>query len=49
MQFLSGVDKYERGERRLSVIEFIHVARALGAEPVEILRQVIDIVDRNEG
>jgi transcriptional regulator with XRE-family HTH domain len=44
----SFVAKYERGERRLSAIEFIHVARALGAEPVALLRQVIDIVDRGE-
>ena len=45
----SFVAKYEGGERRLSVIEFIQVVRALGAEPVAVLRQVIDIVDRNEG
>jgi transcriptional regulator with XRE-family HTH domain len=45
----SFVAKYERGERRLSAIEFIHVARALGVEPVALLRQVIDIVDRGEG
>jgi transcriptional regulator with XRE-family HTH domain len=44
----SFVAKYERGERRLSAIEFIHVARALGVEPVALLRQVIDIVDRGE-
>jgi transcriptional regulator with XRE-family HTH domain len=44
----SFVAKYEGGERRLSAIEFIHVARALGVEPVALLRQVIDIVDRGE-
>lgn len=44
----SFVAKYERGERRLSAIEFIHVARALGVEPVALLRQLIDIVDRGE-
>ncbi|MGE0853847.1 MAG: helix-turn-helix domain-containing protein [Hyphomicrobiaceae bacterium] len=44
----SFVAKYERGERRLSAIEFIHVARAIGVEPVALLRQVIDIVDRGE-
>jgi transcriptional regulator with XRE-family HTH domain len=44
----SFVAKYERGERRLSAIEFIHVARALGVEPVALLRQVIDIVDHGE-
>jgi transcriptional regulator with XRE-family HTH domain len=44
----SFVAKYERGERRLSAIEFIHVARALGVEPVALVRQLIDIVDRGE-
>lgn len=44
----SFVAKYEHGERRLSAIEFIHVARALGVEPVTLLRQLIDIVDRGE-
>ena len=29
----SFVAKYEGGERRLSVIEFVDVVRALGAEP----------------
>jgi transcriptional regulator with XRE-family HTH domain len=43
----SFVAKYEGGERRLSVIEFVHVVRALGAEPVAALCQVIDIVDRS--
>jgi transcriptional regulator with XRE-family HTH domain len=44
----SFVAKYEGGERRLSVIEFVHVARALGTEPATVLRHVIDIVDRKE-
>jgi transcriptional regulator with XRE-family HTH domain len=44
----SFVAKYERGERRLSAIEFIHVARALGVEPVALLRQIINIVDHGE-
>ncbi len=44
----SFVAKYESGERRLSAIEIIQVARALGVEPVALLRQVIDIVDRSE-
>jgi transcriptional regulator with XRE-family HTH domain len=44
----SFVAKYEGGERRLSIIEFVHVVRALGADPVAVLRQVIGIVDRDE-
>jgi len=42
----SFVAKYEGGERRLSVIEFIEVVRALEAEPVAVLRQLIEIIDR---
>ena len=33
----SSVSKVERGERRLDVVEFIFWARALGAEPSELL------------
>lgn len=36
----SFVSKYERGERRLDVIETGLVARALGVDPIEFLRQV---------
>ena len=42
----SFVAKYERGERRLSVIEFIDVVRALGAEPPVVLRHFVDAIDR---
>ena len=42
----SFVAKYERGERRLSVIEFIDVVRALGAEPAVALRHFVDAIDR---
>jgi hypothetical protein len=34
----SFVAKYEGGERRLDVVEFITVARAIGADPVVLLR-----------
>jgi len=34
----SFVSKYERGERRLDVIEFCEVCRALGIDPVEFLK-----------
>jgi transcriptional regulator with XRE-family HTH domain len=34
----SFVSKYERGERRLDVIEFCEVCRALGVDPVAFLR-----------
>jgi transcriptional regulator with XRE-family HTH domain len=41
----SFVAKYEGGERRLSVIEFIDVVRALGADPPFVIRRLIDRVD----
>jgi transcriptional regulator with XRE-family HTH domain len=34
------VSKYERGERRLDVIEFLEVAKALGVDPCEIIRKL---------
>jgi cyanate lyase len=34
----SFVAKYEGGERRLDVVEFLQVAAALGADPVRIVR-----------
>jgi transcriptional regulator with XRE-family HTH domain len=36
----SFVAKYEGGERRLDVIEFVVIARAIGADPVPILRSL---------
>jgi transcriptional regulator with XRE-family HTH domain len=37
----SFIAKYEGGERRLDVVEFIAVAKAIGADPTEILRALI--------
>ena len=34
----SFVSKYERGERRLDVVEYFRVSRILGADPHEMLR-----------
>ena len=36
----SFVAKYEGGERRLDVLEFIGIARVLGADPVRLLREL---------
>ncbi|MFH7028783.1 MAG: helix-turn-helix domain-containing protein [Heteroscytonema crispum UTEX LB 1556] len=36
----SFVAKYENGERRLDVIEFLFVSRVIGVDPCEILRKV---------
>jgi transcriptional regulator with XRE-family HTH domain len=36
----SFVSKYERGERRLDVIEFAQVCRALGIDPIKSLMKL---------
>ena len=36
----SFVSKFERGERRLDVIEFLEIARALSFDPVPFLRKL---------
>jgi catechol-2,3-dioxygenase len=37
----SFVAKYEGGERRLDVVEFVAVVRAMGADPARILKSLI--------
>jgi len=37
----SFVSKYERGERRLDVVEFAEVAQALDADPIALLRTLL--------
>ena len=37
----SFIAKYEGGERRIDVIEFVTIARALGADPLRILRDFL--------
>ena len=37
----SFIAKYEGGERRLDVIEFITIAKALGADPIKLLRDFL--------
>ena len=36
----SFVSKYERGERRLDVVEVVEVATALGVEPCDLVQDV---------
>jgi transcriptional regulator with XRE-family HTH domain len=36
----SFVAKYETGERRLDVVEFLTITRSLGADPIRILRSL---------
>ena len=38
----SYVSKYERGERRLDMIEFLEVIKALGADPHAIFKSIVD-------
>ena len=42
----SFVAKYEGGERRLSVIEFIDVVGALEANPTDVLQQLIKAIEQ---
>lgn len=37
----SFIAKYEGGERRLDVVEFIAIARALGADPVRLFQDFV--------
>jgi transcriptional regulator with XRE-family HTH domain len=37
----SFVAKYEGGERRIDVVEFISICRALGEDPVRIIRALV--------
>lgn len=36
----SFVAKYERGERRLDIVEFAEIAAAIKADPLKVFRQV---------
>ena len=38
----SFISKYERGERRLDVVEFIHIAKAIGIDPIVFIRDFIN-------
>lgn len=42
----SFVAKYEGGERRLDVVEFVSIAQAIGADPVKLLRGLIKAAAR---
>ncbi|EOD8830951.1 TPA: helix-turn-helix transcriptional regulator [Pseudomonas aeruginosa] len=38
----SFISKYERGERRLDVVEFLHVCEQICADPHEIIQKLLD-------
>lgn len=37
----SFVAKYEKGERRLDVVEFLRIATAIGFDPCQLLRRIV--------
>jgi transcriptional regulator with XRE-family HTH domain len=41
-QHQSYVSKYESGVRRLDVVEYIQVAKAVGFDPAELIRKVAE-------
>jgi len=43
----SFVAKYEGGERRLDIIEFLKVASSLGTDPVRLLRAIAQRIQRD--
>ena len=42
----SFVSKYERGERRLDVIEFLGIARALRIDPAKLIKKLERVIRR---
>jgi transcriptional regulator with XRE-family HTH domain len=44
----SYVSKTESGERRLDIIEFVAVCRAIGVSPVKVLRQAGVVTEEDE-
>ena len=45
----SYVAKYEGGERRLDVIEFLDVAQAIGFDPIKFIRKLVKQRDSRPG
>jgi transcriptional regulator with XRE-family HTH domain len=45
----SFVSKYERGERRLDVVEFLVIARAIGIDPSSFLRELSKSAAKKDG
>jgi transcriptional regulator with XRE-family HTH domain len=37
----SFVSDYERGQRRVDIAEFVVISQTLGAEPIEILKEIL--------
>ncbi|MBW4669130.1 MAG: helix-turn-helix domain-containing protein [Cyanomargarita calcarea GSE-NOS-MK-12-04C] len=43
----SYISKYERGERRLDLIEFLEVAKALQIEPATFIKKLLEEKEEN--
>ena len=43
----SFVSDYERGQRRVDIAEFVVIAQTLGAEPIEILNEILATLPRS--
>jgi len=43
----SFVSKFERGERRLDVVEFKRIAEAIGIDPLRFLRKLYNMPEEN--
>jgi transcriptional regulator with XRE-family HTH domain len=43
----SFVAKVERGERRIDIIEFIAIARAIGRDPLRLMKQYLEEASGN--
>lgn len=37
----SFVSDFERGQRRIDLVEFVVIARALGLDPLEVFREIV--------
>lgn len=44
----SFVSKYERGERRLDVVEFLEVAQALKIDPLKIIKKLLPVMENSK-
>jgi transcriptional regulator with XRE-family HTH domain len=43
----SFVATVENGERRLDVVELVSYARAIGAEPLAIMREMVEVIEKD--
>lgn len=41
----SFIAKVENGERRLDVVEFIHLAKLLSIDPASVIKKIMDLSD----